>query len=265
MLKNLVTLLLVAALLTVSALFAYKTIRKNEVVVASVNKEQEKITLPKPEIEAIIQEFIAKNPKLILESLQNFQKEKEDKAAKNTDQYVKDNLVKLETSNNPPIFGNKDADISVLVFFDYSCSYCKKAGYVINKLLKSESDVKFIARPVAVLNNNSNLAGKIFLATYKIAPEKLPAIHNELLATNNLSKKTIQYFAEKYDINYKDLDYAIHTYHMDESLVINQKLVENIGAIAVPTFIINGMVYKGFLSEDNFRKIFAEIRATKKN
>lgn len=58
--------------------------------------------------------------------------------------------------NNTPYLGNKEAEISIIIFSDFNCSYCREAAKVIASLsVKYGQDIKIIVRDFAVLNDES--------------------------------------------------------------------------------------------------------------
>ena len=77
------------------------------------------------EIEKIVQDYLLQNPEFMLEVFErvtSYQKEQEDKR-------VRDNLVRLNEElyhdPNSVTIGNPKADVAIVEFFDYRCSYCK--------------------------------------------------------------------------------------------------------------------------------------------
>ena len=78
----------------------------------------------KAELQTMFKEFLADNPEQILESVDNYRVEQEQKtqlsAAENLKEYKE-----FFASDDRPIGGNPKGDVTVVEFFDYNCGYCK--------------------------------------------------------------------------------------------------------------------------------------------
>lgn len=72
------------------------------------------------------------------------------------DEKTREMMLSIVEGNDTPYIGNKDAEISIVVFSDFNCPYCKKASEVIASLsVKYGQKIKIISRDFAVLNDNS--------------------------------------------------------------------------------------------------------------
>ena len=93
------------------------------------------------ELEEKIEKFLLENPEVILKSLQNFEEKKAKEQEVTNEKIINENLISLEDSSNGLYDGNINSNKIIVKFFDFNCSYCKKAHTDIQKLLKKE-DVK---------------------------------------------------------------------------------------------------------------------------
>ena len=94
------------------------------------------------DIDEIIKKYILNNPEVLIESLKTYS---EDIAIKNESE-IKNKIAEHQTElldNNSNMFiGEKNANIVVVEFFDYNCSYCLKAHIKISEILKKNSNFK---------------------------------------------------------------------------------------------------------------------------
>lgn len=44
------------------------------------------------------------------------------------------------------LLGNPKGDVTIVEFYDYACGYCKMAQPIVEELLKSDKNIRFIAK-----------------------------------------------------------------------------------------------------------------------
>ena len=80
-----------------------------------------------------IKKFLLDNPEIILQSLENFEKKKIAEKKRLNNQIIADNKKQIFNSSNGMYSGNLESKNVIIEFFDYNCSYCKKAHQDILK------------------------------------------------------------------------------------------------------------------------------------
>lgn len=273
MLRNIFNFALALTFIVLVALYAYKTLSKPEIKRVALNDSkpvQENIAnsgeaaqfSSKEEIEAIIKEYIINNPDILVTSLENMHKKKLMESTEKANQYLENNRNKIETSGNPPILGNKDGDISMVMFYDYNCGFCKKANLEINKVIDSDSGVKIILRPIPILGGTSLYAAKTSLALQKISEENFLAIHNDMMKMQSLDENSIKELMENYKLDYSVVENEINSYATKQLITENYDLARSLNISGAPSYIINGIFVPGFIPEDKFKQIILQIRAS---
>jgi protein-disulfide isomerase len=86
---------------------------------ASVSDEE------RAKIETVIQEYLMSNPGIIINALEKHQNNRQAEQDKQFQSVFKTNKDALYASNAPS-FGPKDADVTIVEFYDYNCGYCKR-------------------------------------------------------------------------------------------------------------------------------------------
>src|SRR5688572_10943603 len=121
----------------------------------------------KKEIEVMIKDWVAKNPATIIESVAKYQQETAEAAAKAQDASVAAFSKKLPTLPGLPTIGKKDADITIVEFYDYNCGYCKKAYIDLQKVIDEDKNIRVIFVDYPILGAASTEAAKWALAADK--------------------------------------------------------------------------------------------------
>ena len=274
MLKNIFNFLLSITFITLVALYAYKVISKPKIVKVPLNIskphsknsvaiEREQIHIhSKEEIEEIVKNYIISNPDILITSLENMHKKKESESISKSQIYLKSNKNKIETAGAPPIFGNKDADISIVVFYDYNCSFCKKANIETNKLINFDPGVKIILRPIPILSGTSLYAAKASLALHKVLKKNFQEIHNDMMKLKVINKNSLKEIVKKYNIDFSIVENEINSSTTKKLITNNYNLARLLNISGAPSYIINGIFVPGFIPQDKFKQIILQIRAS---
>ena len=266
MAQKLFNLLLVSVFIVLVILFSYKRIFTPEIIVTPIEQqntnEKNKSTSPniskslsKEEVEVIVKNYITNNPDVLINSLENMQKNKAREITQKASDYLKNNRNAIETDSNPPVLGNKDGDISIVIFYDYNCSFCKKANIETNKIISSDPGVKIILRPIAILGGTSLYAAKASLALQKISKDNFPAIHDDMMQMQVINENSIKKLIEKYKIDYAIVENEINSYATKQLITKNFDLARSLGISGAPSYIVNGIFIPGFIPEDKFKQI----------
>jgi protein-disulfide isomerase len=273
MIKNLFHLVLATTFIILVGLFVYKKMKNPEILTAAIHNSEaeEKVKAAstetaKPysqkEIENIVKNYIINNPNVLVSSLENMYKQKTQATAQKANEYLENNRNEIETINNPPILGNENGDMPIVVFYDYNCTYCKKANVETNKIISGDHGVKLILRPIAILGGTSLYAAKASLALQKISPTNFPAMHDDLMQMRIINEDSVKSLINKYNIDYSIVENEINSYATKQLVTKNFELARSLGISGAPSFIINGIFVPGFIPEDKFKQIIMQIRAT---
>ncbi len=201
------------------------------------------------ELEEKIKNYILNNPQIIIESLNNFEKQKQNE--KKVDNKKKINVFKSEIFNSESLYeGNKSSQKIIVEFFDYNCSYCKRAHADLKKIISENKDIKVIYKNFPILSDRSVELAKYALIISELGNAKFIRFHNYLLK-------------QKGKINDNDLDLILKELNIDKAFLnkklkddsINSKLqndydlANNLGLNGTPAFVIGDEIIFGYISK----------------
>ncbi|MDP4709111.1 MAG: DsbA family protein [Rickettsiaceae bacterium] len=271
MLQKLFNTALALIFITLVALFAYKTARQPHVLTSTMpeshteevseKKTDASYSLSKEQLNAAIKEYIINNPEDIVSSLESMQQKKIQDSAKQASSYLEENKEALEKADSPPVLGNPEGDITIIVFYDYNCSFCKKANEHANEIIKTDPGVKIILRPIPILGGTSMHAAKAALAIQKISPEKFHAIHDAMMQMKSINEDSLKTLIEKHDIDYAIVDNEINSFSVKQLINKNFELAKGLGIQGAPSYIINGHFLPGLIPVDKFQTIILQLRS----
>jgi protein-disulfide isomerase len=208
----------------------------------------------KEKIEGVIKEYLLNNPNIIIESFENFKKNKLKENTLKSKQYIKNNKDILTDMQASIVLGKKDSNKIIICFFDYSCSYCRKAGKYIANFLESNKDVKFILRPTPILGEISDYLVRLIFVINKIAPSKLVSIHNAILSMNQLTKHSLEELLHKNNLDVSLIMDEMENDDIKSLVKHNMDIATNVKIQSVPTYIINDEIISGVLDVSQLEK-----------
>ena len=89
------------------------------------------------------------NPKIVVDALQAHQEQERLAQEQAAAEAVKQYAGEINSADNVPSVGPKDAAITVVEFFDFSCGYCKRLAPDLEKVIADNANVKFVFKPVS--------------------------------------------------------------------------------------------------------------------
>jgi len=253
------------------SLFTYKTFKTPESTKVSIiktlnaedNKSKDGITedkLNKEEFDKKIHDYILNNPEILIESIESLQRKKMEDSNKQTTNYLLENKSTVEEEGSPPVLGNKDGDITIVVFYDYNCSFCKQANQITNELLANDPKIQVILRPLPILGGTSMYATQIALAAHKISEEKFHLIHNEMMKMKPITEEGLKALLLAHDIDYKIVDNEINSFSIKQLIAKNFELAKSLGIKGAPSYVVNGIFIPGLIDKEKFSSIILELR-----
>lgn len=193
----------------------------------------------------IVAEYIIKNPDLIIKSLTEYQikKEKEYEAEINTK--IADFEVKAYNNDDFPFAGNSKGDVTLIYYFDYNCSWCKRADNSVNELLMNDKNVKVIYQEMPILSELSRKISKAALAVFTLDKKLYLKFHDGVMKKNILSEQTIDDVLKELDIEPSKIANIVNDKAIDDKLNTISQKAQELHIAGIPAFLLGNEVIKG--------------------
>lgn len=135
----------------------------------------------KAAIEAIIHDYLVKNPEVMLEVQDALEKKQGEAQRVAQEKVIQDSAKQIFDAPYDGVVGNPDGKISIVEFFDYNCHFCKGALSDMQALVKENKDLRFVLKEFPILGEDSAKASVVSMAFKKLMPEKYGNFHQQLL------------------------------------------------------------------------------------
>ena len=210
------------------------------------------------ELDEKIKNFILKNPEVIIESLNNFEKQKEDEKKIKIKESVKTNKDLIFDANTLLYEGNKLSKNIIVEFFDYNCSYCRRVHKDLKKTLKNSKDVKIIYKNFPILSDNSLKLAKFAIIISEIDSKKFVDFHNSIMnIKGQVNEDDLNEVIKKLNIDLDLVKSMMNNEEVEAKLRKDIDLANKLGLRGTPAFVIGDELIFGYINhEEIISKLF---------
>ncbi len=110
---------------------------------------------------------LTQNPQVLDEALKSYEIYQREEAERALQEKLAAFAPKLNDETNLPFVGPKDAKVTIVEFFDFSCGYCKRLAPSIEKIIADNADVKVVFKPLSFVSQVSGYQAKAGIAAHK--------------------------------------------------------------------------------------------------
>lgn len=210
-------------------------------------------------IETVVREYLLKNPSIIREVTEALQqqeaKEKQTRAASGLQALKSDIYADLDS----PVLGNPKGDVTVVVFFDYNCHYCKSTVPGLQDLLKKDKSVRIIYKEYPILGVQSLIAARAALAAKRQG--KYAEFHQALMSSKAINIGVVKATSARLGLNYAKLRQDMDDPQVTESLQRNIRLANSLEISGTPAYIVGGRLIPGAIDATALAQLVSDERA----
>jgi protein-disulfide isomerase len=178
---------------------------------------------------------------------------------KQTEQTIAVTAQEIYHSSDDPVLGNPSGKITVVEFFDYNCSYCKRNSVEVAKLIDSDKDVRVVIKEFPILGRGSVFAAKAALASGKQG--KYREFHTAL---NNIrgvkNESSVLRAAQQTGLDINKLKTDMESQAVAETIRRNYSIAESLSINGTPTFVLDDAIEPNFASFNALSRHVERIR-----
>ncbi len=120
----------------------------------------------KSELGPIIKDYLMAHPEVLRDAITELDTREKQAEADGRKKALAELGDKLSTQPDSLVIGNPDGKVTLVEFFDYNCGYCKRALGDLDKLMKTNQDLKVVLRDFPILSAASVDAALVALAAH---------------------------------------------------------------------------------------------------
>lgn len=212
-------------------------------------------------IERLIRNYIMNNPEVIVESVQRMGTREQAANQQKQRQVLVDLREALENDSGSHVGGNPDGDVTVVEFFDYRCTYCKRFLPNLADLLRKDANVRIVFKEYPILGPDSVVAARAALAARLQNKDLYVPFHNALMESRGVfSERRILDIASEVGLNTDQLQRDMASADIEGIISRNYAHAEALGIQGTPGFVIGDQVVPGYLNGEQLTALIEEAR-----
>ena len=217
--------------------------------------------LDRSAVEEIVREYLLANPGILYEMQAAYEARQEAERKAKSAAALAERRDEVFSSPYQTEIGNPDADVTVVEFFDYNCSYCARALEDMNTLLAEDPNLKFVLKEVPIIRPESVGAHRVSLAVYALAPEKYGEFHNRFFAVPGVKTDEAGLkIAVEMGLDADAVREAANDDSVTETFKRGTELAEALGVTGTPSYVVGDEFVFGALGADVLRQKIASLR-----
>ncbi len=200
------------------------------------------------EIESIIKGYLLAHPEVLHEALAELEKRQTAAEAEKHQAAVKDNAQTLFNSSRQVVLGNPQGDTTLVEFFDYNCSFCKRAMADMLDLLKNDPKLKIVLKEFPVLGEGSVQAAQVSVAVrmQDKTGKKYLDFHQKLLGGRGQADRAHALaVAKEVGMDMTRLEKDMAGDEVKASLEESFKLADALGLTGTPSYVVGSNIVIG--------------------
>jgi protein-disulfide isomerase len=218
------------------------------------------------EVGTIVREYLLAHPEVLEEVSAELTKRQNAAEAERTKAVVAKNAETIFNSPRGIAVGAKDGDVTLVEFFDYNCSYCKRAMADMLELVKADPKLKVVLKEFPVLGPQSVEAAQVAVAAriQDSSGKKYIDFHQKLMGGRGQADKARAMAAAKdagYDIARIEKDMA--SPEVRATLEENYKLAEEMGMNGTPSYVVGKQILVGAVGVEKLKDAVSTARCGK--
>ncbi len=222
--KNFSIILSTVAII-LAAVAIYSTCKCKAVPAEAINAEQ-------------LSAVLTQNPKILADALDAFEKYQREEAERIRNEKLAQFTPKINDEANLPFIGPKDAKVTVVEFFDFSCGYCKRLSPAIEKIVADNPNVKVVFKPVSFVSQVSPYQAKGGIAAFKQG--KFIEYYKEVMSfAGRMTEADVDGIATKIGLDMDKFKADLNSDETAAALADVATLAQNIEVNGVPSVFVN--------------------------
>jgi protein-disulfide isomerase len=215
--------------------------------------------LPVDQVEKIVRDYLLREPEVIYEALQEMQRRQAAAETARQKEAIAANERELLAASHTPVAGNPDGDVSLVEFFDYRCSYCRRVVSSMQALLEEDRELRVVLKDLPVLGPDSVRAARAALASRR--QDGYVPFHFALMAADDLSIDGIRAAAQAVGLDPDRLEADMASPEVSAAIDANYALANELGIEGTPAFVIGDQLIPGAVDKARLEQLIREARS----
>lgn len=210
-------------------------------------------------IEKIVKDYLLKNPEVLLEVQDAYEKKMEAQRTDATKARLP-GFYKTLADMQSELAGMSvgSGDVTVVEFFDYNCGYCRRTLPDLIKLIENDRNIKVQFLEYPILAAESTEASKVAIAVAKQG--KYFEFHKAMFAAGRASKETALKVAGDLGLDMARLQADMASPETAALIAKLSEIGKHMYVDGTPSFVVGDKINPGWTQYDQLKELVTEAR-----
>jgi len=202
-------------------------------------------------IEATVHDYILEHPEILPEAMHRLESRE---AARS----ISAERAGIETPFAGAWAGNAHGDVTLVMFTDYSCGYCRASAPDVKRLLAEDPKLKVVWREIPILGPDSETAARAALAAAKQG--RYLDFHQAMFAGGRADPAHIAEAERQTGLDMARVATDQSAADVKQEIAANLALAGRLGVSGTPAFVIGDQMLSGAVGYEALAKAIAQAR-----
>jgi protein-disulfide isomerase len=209
-----------------------------------------------------IRDYLIANPEVIRDAVTELERRRiDDEAARQADAIALHRDLLLH-SPRQAVIGNPNGDVTLVEFFDYNCTYCKRALSDMTRLIDEDPNLRIVLKEFPVLGVGSTEAAQVAAAVNIVAPELYDQFHLLLLGSSAQASLDLAISAAiEVGVDEVALRAAMESDEIIATIEETYMLADALALTGTPSYVLGNEVIVGAVGYDALKGMIESVRA----
>ncbi|GAC1335018.1 MAG: DsbA family protein [Beijerinckiaceae bacterium] len=203
----------------------------------------------------IVRDYLVANPEVLRDAMVELDRREKAEQTAARDKVLTDKAGQLFSSPHQAVVGNPNGKITLVEFFDYNCTYCKRSLDDVAKLVKENPDLRVVLKDFPVLGPGSVEAAQVASALRnQFTGDKFWAYHQKLLMSRGpVAKAQALAVAKDMGADMSRLDQDMKSPDVKTGIQETMQIAEGLNLTGTPSWVIGRDVVVGAVGYDELK------------
>ena len=216
--------------------------------------------VPPDEFEERVRAYILNNPEVIVEAVQRLQARERAAETSEAETALKARADEVFRDSASPVGGNPAGDVTLVEFFDYNCSYCRRVASVVSDAVADDPQLRIVYKEFPILGPNSRFAAEAALAAHQQG--KYLAFHSALMEADGAANEgSVLRVAAEVGLDVDRLRTDMEDPAIQTAIDRNLDLARVLRINGTPGFVVGGQILRGAADLSTLQELVRQTRA----
>lgn len=215
--------------------------------------------MPQDAFEQRVRTYLLENPEIIVEAVRRLESRQEQVEQTEAQSILKARAEDVFRDPASPIGGNPNGDVTLVEFFDYNCSYCRRVAPAMQEAEATDPRLRVVYKEFPILGPDSIFAARAALAVHRQG--KYLVFHQALMQQRGaVDEARVMDVATKVGVDVYRMTSDMNEPAIQAAVEKNLALAQALRINGTPTFIVGAEILRGATDLNTLQALIREAR-----